>query len=241
MERLMDVGARKLGMDPADLRRRNLVRPAEMPYKPGLIYKDGTPIAYDPADYPGSFDRALSLLGYDEWRKRQKAQRTGPHRLGIGLSCYAQGSGLGPYEGATVRVDPSGKVYVFIGVTAQGQGHATPLAQIAAQGLGANCEDVIVQAGDTTLFPFGMGTGGSRVMANSGPAVAQTAREVKQKAQAVAAELLEAAPEDIRIERGEAFVTGVPHRAAPHKPLPLVAVTPTARKPAGEPPPRAAT
>ena len=91
-----------------------------------------------------------------------------------------------------MRVDPSGKVYVFIGVTAQGQGHATTLAQIAAQELGANFEDVIVQAGDTTQFPFGMGTGGSRVMANSGPAVAQTAREVKDKAQRVAAELLEA-------------------------------------------------
>ena len=235
MERLMDVGARKLGIDPADLRRKNLVRPDQMPYKPGLIYKDGTPIAYDPADFPGSFDRALSELGYDEWRKRQKAHRTGSHRLGIGVSCYAQGSGLGPYEGATVRVDPSGKVYVFIGVTAQGQGHATTLAQIAAQELGANFEDVIVQAGDTTLFPFGMGTGGSRVMANSGPAVAQTAREVKQKAQAVAAELLEAAPQDIRIERGEAFVTGVPNRSVPLGRLALVAVKSKALKPTGEP------
>jgi aerobic carbon-monoxide dehydrogenase large subunit len=202
-----------------------------MPYKPGLIYKDGTPIAYDPADFPGSFDRALSELGYDEWRKRQKAHRTGSHRLGIGVSCYAQGSGLGPYEGATVRVDPSGKVYVYIGVTAQGQGHATTLAQIAAQELGANFEDVIVQAGDTTQFPFGMGTGGSRVMANSGPAVAQTAREVKDKAQRVAAELLEAAPEDIRIERGEAFVTGVPNRSVPLARLALVAVKSKALKP----------
>ena len=90
MERLMDIGARKLGLDPADLRRRNLVRPDEMPYKPGLIYKDGTPIAYDPADFPGSFDRALAELGYDEWRKRQKEQPTGTHRLGIGVSLHAQ-------------------------------------------------------------------------------------------------------------------------------------------------------
>src|SRR5260370_3778426 len=170
MERLMDVGARKLGMDPADLRRRNLVRPAEMPYKPGLIYKDGTPIAYDPADFPGSFDRALSLLGYDEWRKRQKAQRTGPHRLGIGLSVYAQGSALGPYEGATVRVDPSGKVYVYIGVTAQGQGHATTLAQVAAAELGAAWDDVHVVAGGTALLPLGMGTGGAAGPPHSGAA-----------------------------------------------------------------------
>jgi len=235
MERLMDIGARRLRLDPAELRRRNLVQPKEMPYKPGLIYKDGTSIAYDPADFPASFDRALTILGYDEWRRRQKEHTKGSRRLGIGVSCYAQGSGLGPYEGATVRVDPSGKVYVFIGVTAQGQGHATTLAQIAADELGADFDDVIVQAGDTTQFPFGMGTGGSRVMANSGPAVAQTAREVKQKAQAVAAELLEAAPTDIRIERGKAFVVGVPSKSVTLARLSLAAVKSKALKPLGEP------
>jgi len=235
MERLMDLGARRLGIDPAELRRRNLVRPADMPYRPGLIYKDGTPIAYDPADFPASFDRALSLVRYEEWRARQKAQKQRPRRLGVGVSCYAQGSGLGPYEGATVRVDPSGKVYVFIGVTAQGQGHATTLAQIAASELGANFDDVIVRTGDTTQFPFGMGTGGSRVMANSGPAVAQTAREVKQKAQAVAAELLEAAPADIRIERGLAFVAGVPSKSITLARLSLAAIKSKALKPLGEP------
>src|ERR1700730_1344133 len=230
MERLMDIGARKLGIDPAELRLRNLVKPEQMPYKPGLIYKDGTPISYDPADFPGSFRRALALIDYDEWRNRQK-QKKGHRRIGIGLSCYAQGSGLGPYEGATVRVDPSGKVYVIIGVTAQGQGHATTLAQIAAAELGATFEDVNVVAGDTTLFPFGMGTGGSRVMANSGPAVAQTAREVKQKAQRVAAELLEAAPEDIRIERGDAFVVGTPSKSVTLGRLALAAVKSKALKP----------
>src|SRR5713101_5140629 len=235
MERMMDIGARRLGLDPAEVRRRNLIRPQEMPYRPGLKYKDGVTIAYDPGDFPAAFERALAMIEYDEWRRRQKARTGGAQRLGVGLACYAQGTGLGPFEGATVRVDPSGKVYVFIGVTAQGQGHGTTLAQIAAQELGANFEDVIVQAGDTTLFPFGMGTGGSRVMANSGPAVAQTAREVKQKAQAVAAELLEAAPEDIRIERGEAFVTGVPNRSVPLGRLALVAVKSKALKPTGEP------
>src|SRR5262249_61750968 len=109
--RLMDWGARRLGIDPAELRRRNLVRPADMPYRPGLIYKDGTPIAYDPADFPASFDRALSLVRYEEWRARQKAQQQRPRRLGVGVSCYAQGSGLGPYEGATVRGAPGGDGY----------------------------------------------------------------------------------------------------------------------------------
>src|SRR5437867_1184927 len=122
MERLMDIGARRLGLDPADIRRRNLVRPAEMPYRPGLTYKDGVPVAYDPGDYPAAFERALSLLGYDDWRARQRRREAGSsRRIGIGLACYAQGTGLGPFEGADVRVEPSGKVYVTIGVTAQGQ------------------------------------------------------------------------------------------------------------------------
>ena len=140
---------------------------------PGLTYKDGVPVTYDPGDFPAAFERALTLLDYDGWRRRQKAQAAGPRRIGVGLACYAQGTGLGPYEGATVRVDPSGKVYVYIGVAAQGQGHATTLAQVAAGELGAAWDDVIVMAGDTERFPFGMGTGGSRVMANAGPAVAQ--------------------------------------------------------------------
>src|SRR5262249_53159280 len=126
MERLMDIGARRLGIDPAEIRRRNLVRPADMPYRPGLTYKDAAPSAHDPADFPAAFARALDLLGYDEWRRRQAAQDTrSARRIGVGLACYAQGTGLGPFEGATVRVDPTGKVYVLIGVAQQGQGHAT--------------------------------------------------------------------------------------------------------------------
>src|SRR5207249_463711 len=99
---------------------------------------------------------------------------------GVGVACYTQGSGIGPYEGATVRVDPSGQVFVYIGVTAQGQGHATTLAQIAADALGVRFEDVMVVAGDAQVHPFGMGTGGSRVAANAGPAVLRTAREVRE-------------------------------------------------------------
>src|SRR2546422_7657764 len=193
MECLMDIGARRLGLDPAELRSRNLVRPEEMPYRPGLTYKDGVAVAYDPGDFPAAFERALALLPYDQWRRRQKAQASTARRIGIGIACYAQGTGLGPYEGATVRVDPSGKVYVYIGVTGQGQGHATTLAQIAAGELGAAWEDVVVCAGDTSQHPYGMGTGGSRVAANSGPAVAQTAREGRQRAARGAAEMLECA------------------------------------------------
>jgi carbon-monoxide dehydrogenase large subunit len=235
MERLMDIGARRLGLDPAEIRRRNLVRPAEMPYRSGLVYKDGVPVTYDPGDFPAAFERALALLGYDEWRRRQAARRDGARRIGVGIACYAQGTGLGPFEGATVRVDASGKVYVLIGVAAQGQGHATTLAQVCAEELGAAFEDVTVSAGDTALVPFGMGTGGSRVMANAGPAVAQTAREVRARAARVAAELLECAAEDVRIESSRAFVAGMPDRAVSLGRLAQAAVRSRAMKATGEP------
>src|SRR5207244_1591014 len=235
MERLMDLGARRLGLDPAEIRRRNLVRPDEMPYRAGLTYKDGVPITYDPGDFPRAFERALGLLGYDDWRRRQTAQAGTARRIGVGLACYAQGTGLGPYEGATVRVDPSGKVYVLIGVAAQGQGHATTLAQIAATERGAAFEDVVVRSGDTALFPFGMGTGGSRVITNAGPAVARTARKVRARAARVAAELLECAPEDVRIEASRAFVAGVPARSVGLGRLAHAAVKSKALRTLGEP------
>jgi carbon-monoxide dehydrogenase large subunit len=234
-ERLLDIGARRLGLDPAELRRRNLVRPDEMPYRPGLVYKDGAPIAYDPADFPEAFERALALLDYKAWRARQAAQAGSARRIGVGLACYTQGTGLGPYEGATVRVDPSGRVYVVVGVAGQGQGHATTLAQICASELGAVFDDVVVEAGDTQLFPFGMGTGGSRVAANAGPAVARTARAVRAKAVRVAAELLECAPDDLRIERSRVFVAGAPDRSLSLGRVAHAAVRSRALRQAGEP------
>src|SRR2546428_1414831 len=146
-----------------------------MPYKPGITYRDGVSVTYARGDFPAAFERALTLLDYDGWRRRQKTQATSTRRIGVGVACYAQGTGLGPYEGATVRVDPSGKVYVLIGVAAQGQGHGTTLAQVAAGELGASFDDVTVVGGDTERFPIGMGTGGSRVAADAGPARARAA------------------------------------------------------------------
>ena len=235
MERLMDIGARRLGLDPADVRRHNLIRAAEMPYRPGLTYKDGIPVTYDPGDYPAAFERMLRAFGYDDWRKRQMATVGSPRPIGVGIACYAQGTGLGPFEGATVRVDPRGKVYVLIGVAAQGQAHSTTLAQIAAGELGAELDDVIVLGGDTSLMPYGMGTGGSRVMANAGPAVARTAAEVRQRAAVVASELFECAAADVRFEAGRAFVAGMPDRALPLGRLAQAAVRSKALAASGEP------
>jgi aerobic carbon-monoxide dehydrogenase large subunit len=212
MERLIDIGARRLGLDPIEVRRKNMVQPGEMPYRPGITYKDGVTVSYDPGDFPAGLDRALELIRHGELRARQRTQASTRRRIGIGVACYVQGSGIGPYEGAQVRVNPSGQVFVTIGVAAQGQGHQTTLAQICAGELGVRLDDVHIVAGDTQLFAIGMGTGGSRVAANAGPAVARTTREVRVRAQQVAAELLECAPDDVRIEEGRAFVAGVPGR-----------------------------
>jgi aerobic carbon-monoxide dehydrogenase large subunit len=235
MERLMDVGARRLGLDPADIRRRNLVRPAEMPYRPGLTYKDGMPVTYDPGDFVAGFERMLDLFGYADWRKRQQGAAGSGRPIGVGIACYAQGTGLGPFEGATVRVDPRGKVFVLVGVAAQGQAHSTTLAQIAADKLGADLDDVTVLAGDTALMPYGMGTGGSRVMVNTGPAVARAAAEVRERAAIVAAEIFECDARDVRIEGSRAFVAGVPARTLPLARLAQAAVRSKALAPKGEP------
>src|SRR2546422_932830 len=215
LARLLDRAARALGMDPAELRRRNMIRPDEMPYRSGLSYRDGVPIAYDPADYVSGFDRLLGRLDYAGWRKRQRERRGSDRPLGVGLSVYVEGTGLGPFEGADVRVDPGGTVFVRVGVAAQGQAHETTLAQICAERLGVPLAHVVVLGGDTELVGFGMGTIASRVAAVAGPAVAKSADEVARRAQLVAAEQLECAPEDVVLAEGRASVRGVPDRGLP--------------------------
>jgi aerobic carbon-monoxide dehydrogenase large subunit len=212
LERLLDRGARALGIDPAEIRRRNMIRPDEMPYRTGLVYRDGTPVSYDPADYLGSFERLLADFGYDDWRKRQRETAGSARPLGVGLAAYVQGTGVGPFESADIRIDGTGAVHVHIGVSSQGQSHETTMAQIAAAELGVDPERVFVVAADTTLLPYGNGTGGSRVAANAGPSVAKTAREVAGKARVVAAEMLECAAADVVLAGGRAHVAGVPQR-----------------------------
>lgn len=213
LDRLLDRAARRLGMDPAELRRRNLIRPEEMPFRSGLIYRDGVPITYDPADYPWGFEKALTLLDYTGWRKEQAHRRGSLKPIGIGLAAYLEGTGLGPFEGADIRVDASGTVFVHVGVAAQGQAHETTLAQICADQLSVPIEDVVVLGGDTQLVGYGMGTIASRVAAVAGPAVARTAREVARRAKLVAADLFECAPEDLVLVEGRIFVKGVPDRS----------------------------
>jgi aerobic carbon-monoxide dehydrogenase large subunit len=213
LDRLLDRAARRVGLDPAELRRRNFIRPDEMPYATGLRYRDGVPIVYDPADYRAAFDLLLGRFGYDDWRAAQRARRASARPIGIGLSAYLEGTGIGPFEGADVRIDPSGMVYLQIGVSSQGQSHETTLAQVCAAELGVDPERVVVVGGDTAVLGYGNGTIASRVAAVAGPAVARTTREVARKARLVAAELLECAPVDVVLTGGLAHVAGMAGRS----------------------------
>jgi carbon-monoxide dehydrogenase large subunit len=214
IERLLDRLAAAIGRDPAEVRARNLIPAEEMPYRPGLVYRDGVPVTYDGGDYPLQWRRALALLDYDGWRARQAALRAEGRAVGLGMAAYLEaGGGVNPGEWATVKVDEQGRVAVLIGVAASGQGHETVFSQVCAEYLGARFEDIHVLGGDTALVPHGYGTGASRVAINTGNAVADAAAAVRVRACRVAARLLECAADDVRIEGGHAFVVGSPARA----------------------------
>jgi aerobic carbon-monoxide dehydrogenase large subunit len=216
VERLLDRLATRLGLDPAEVRARNQIAPQEMPYRPGLVYRDGIAVSYDGGDYPLELRRVLDLIDYAGWRKRQADLRSHGRRIGLGIAGYLEAGGsVRPGEWATVKVDERGHVEVLIGVSGSGQGHETVFAQVCAEYLGAAFDDIRVRGGDTTLVPFGYGTGASRVAVNTGNAVAVAAADVKVKACKVAAGLLECAADDVRIEEGRAFVVGAPGRTVP--------------------------
>ncbi len=210
MERLMDKAARQVGLDPAELRRRNLVQAAQMPYAVGLIFRDGKPLTYDSGDYPACFEKALALADYAGFPARQAAARAAGRLIGIGIGNYVEGTGLGPFEGATIRVLASGKVRLLTGAAPQGQGHRTTLAQIAADHLGISPAEIDVVMADTDAIVMGFGTYASRIAANAGPAVHIAADKVRDKMVKIAAHLLEAAEADIELAQGRAHVRGVP-------------------------------
>jgi carbon-monoxide dehydrogenase large subunit len=210
MERMMDRIAREFGLDRAEVRRRNFIQPDQFPYKVGLIFRDGRPVTYDSGNYPLSQSMALEHMDWDGFRARQEAARQDGRYIGIGLSNAVEGTGLGPYEGATVRISTSGKVVVFTGATPQGQSHKTTLAQIAADHLGVDYADVTVVTADTATIPFGMGTFASRTAVNAGSSVHLAAVEVREKIKRIASELLEVAPDDLDLKDGAVEVRGVP-------------------------------
>jgi aerobic carbon-monoxide dehydrogenase large subunit len=210
MERTMDAIAAELGLDRTVVRERNFIQPDEMPYDHGLIFQDGRPLIYDSGDYPTELAKLKELVGWDGFAAERDAARAEGRRIGIGLACYVEGTGVGPYEGAHVVVETSGRVKVATGLTSQGQGHQTVFAQIVADELGVSVSDVEVVTGDTRRMGYAVGTFASRAAVMSGSAIALAARAARAKAVKVAAEALEANPEDLEIVDGIVRVVGSP-------------------------------
>ena len=215
MERVMDKIAQFLGLDRTVVRENNFIQPDEFPYDHGLIFQDGRPLIYDSGNYPEQLVRLKRMIGWDDFPARKAEAAKSGRLLGIGLGCYVEGTGPGPYEGAHVNVLTDGSVEVAIGLTSQGQGHQTAFAQIAADELGVPFEKIRVTTGDTRRFGYAVGTFASRAAVMSGSAVALAARAAKAKALRVAAEALECSPEDLEIVDGVVSMKGVPEASIP--------------------------
>ncbi|HEX6338789.1 MAG TPA: aerobic carbon-monoxide dehydrogenase large subunit [Jiangellaceae bacterium] len=215
MERTMDAIAAQLGLDRTVVRERNFIQPDEMPYDHGLIFQDGRPLIYDSGDYPATLAKIKKLVGWDDFQAYREQARAEGRRVGIGLACYVEGTGVGPYEGGWVKVETDGSVVVATGLTTQGQGHQTAFAQVVASELGVPIDRVTVVTGDTRRFRYAVGTFASRAAVMSGNAVAAAARKVRQKALRIAAEALEADPGDLEILDGIVQVKGVPGASIP--------------------------
>ncbi len=202
MERLLDHAAQELGMDRAEIRRRNLVPADAMPYEVGLVFRDGKPIVYDSGDYPETLEAGLRRIDWDGFEARREAALAEGRLRGIGLAMYVEGTGLGPFEGSSVRVDRDGKVTVHTAAAPQGQSHQTTLAQVVADGLGVDIANVNVRTGDTSAAPIGVGTFASRVMVNAGSSAMMAAAEVREQALSIAAEVLDLKASELEIVNG---------------------------------------
>ena len=210
MERAMDRLAAKVGIEPSELRQRNLVPAEEMPYRTGLLDRRGVPQEFDSGDYPEMMRRTVELIGLDTFRARQAEARAEGRHLGLGFATYLEMTGLGPFEGAKVEVMPSGRVRLYTGAPSQGQGHGTVFAQLLADSLGVDVGDVDVVAGDTASIPYGVGTIASRALVTAGNAIDQAGLLLQQRILTHAAELLEASVDDLVMEAGRVSVTGTP-------------------------------
>jgi carbon-monoxide dehydrogenase large subunit len=207
IERMLDLLARRLGVDPVEVRRRNLVPPEAMPHDTRYPRGDGT-VVYDGGDYPRLLETALRAIGHGEVRRRQ----AGGARLGLGVACCVESTGIGVPEQARVRLEPDGRATAFVGSTPQGQGHRTSLAQVVAERLGWPLERVEVVAGDTTAVPRSWNSAASRTAYEVGSAAALAATAARRRLLDLAAEGLEADPADVEVGPDGAFVRGAPAR-----------------------------
>ena len=230
MERIIDVVAAAVGIDPGEVRRRNMFSKDVFPLHRGIGNVLAGDIIYDSGDYQECLSRALAAAGWDDFRGEQQRARAEGRYLGIGIGFFVEETGLGPYESGRVRVEPSGQVVVFTGACSSGQGHDTVLAQVTADELGVDFDDIVVVHGDTDLVASGVGTYASRSAPIGGTAVRNAAGSIKAQAIRIAAEMLEASPQDLELVGGEVRVKGSPAssvslaqvagRVAPGQPLP---------------------
>jgi carbon-monoxide dehydrogenase large subunit len=204
MERLLDRAARELSLDPAEIRRRNLIAAEQMPYRVGLTFRDGKPVVYDSGDYPATLEKALALSHYRDFPRRQREAREQGRHIGIGIGSYVEGTGLGPFEGVTLRVQENGKVLVKSGAAPQGQGHQTMFQQIVSDELGVPIDDIVVILGDTDAIAMGVGTFASRITANAGPAALIASQTVRAQILKLAARTLDVAQSDLVLAGGRA-------------------------------------
>jgi carbon-monoxide dehydrogenase large subunit len=215
IERMIDRLAAELRMDPVEVRRKNFPMPADFPFA------TATGLSYDSGNYQASLDKALELVNYRAFRDEQARLRQQGKFLGIGFSTYVEICGIGPssaisiggWESATVRVEPTGKVTVLTGASPHGQGQETSFAQLVADELGVDIDDVTVVHGDTAMVQYGIGTFGSRATAVGGAALMLSLGKIKEKAKKLAAQMLEASPADMVFEAGKLYVRGSPDRA----------------------------
>lgn len=213
MERAMDAVADALGLDRTEVRETNFVR--EFPHPIGLVLQDGREGIYDSGDFPASMAKLKELIGWDDFAAYRAQAAAEGRRVGIGVACYVEGTGAGPYEGGHIEVETSGRVNVWTGLTTQGQAHATVFAQIVADELGVPIDRVNVVTGDTRKTPYSVGTWGSRGAVMSGNAVHLTAKKLKQKALTIAGRSLEVDPADLEIVDGIVQVKGDPSASIP--------------------------
>ena len=211
IERLLDFAAKELRIDRAEIRRRNLLRPEQFPFDNQILFQDSAPLTYDSGDYEPALDTALEVIDYKRFvGEEQPRLRAAGRHVGIGVVCYVEGTGIGPYEGARVTVEPSGRVRLATGVGTQGQGHFTVFAQIVAEALGVEVSDVHVITGDTREFHWGTGTFASRGAVVAGSACHAAAARVREKILELASHELEAAQADLVLEGGRVHVRGDP-------------------------------
>jgi len=211
IERLLDIAARELGLDRAEIRRRNFIAPDAFPYDNHIIYQDFAPLHYDSGDYGPVLDKALDAIGYRAFIAEEQPQlRAAGRRVGIGVVFYVEGTGIGPYEGARIQVQGSGRVLLATGIGTQGQGHFTSLAQIVADEIGVAVADIDVVTGDTDQFHWGVGTFASRSAVVAGNATYAAAKQVRAKILGIAAEHFECAEADLLLADGQVAIKGVP-------------------------------